>query len=282
VLGVAVRGVGAGEHVGLLRARRHAGRRAAALDVDQHRRDLGEVGETDELGHQRDAGAGGGGERARAVPAGADDHADRCQLVLGLDNAVALLATDRVGTQLLGIALEGFGDRRGGGDRVPGADRRATVDAAERGGTVAVGEDHVADTVAALDLEGDRLQVLAGVVAAEVECLQVGVEKLLLALVLFAEELLDFLWVDVEQRRQGADVDDVLEQLPFARVAVGIVADLGQRHAEDVDVAAQARARYGFRAVVEEVAAGIDLATSCSQLCGFIATIRSTPPRRPR
>jgi hypothetical protein len=109
VLGVAVRGVGAGEHVGLLRARRHAGRRAAALDVDQHRRDLGEVGEADELGHQRDAGAGGGGERARAVPAGADDHADRCQLVFGLDDAVALLAGDRVGTQLLGIALEGFG-----------------------------------------------------------------------------------------------------------------------------------------------------------------------------
>jgi hypothetical protein len=45
--------------------------------------------------------------------------------------------------------------------------------------------------------------VLAGVVAAEVERLQVGVEKLLLALVLFAEELLDFLWVDVEQRRQA-------------------------------------------------------------------------------
>ncbi len=84
VLGVAVRGVGAGDQVGLLRAGRHAGGRAAALHVDDRDRDLGEVGQADELGHQRHARAGGGGECARAVPAGADDHADRSQLVLGL------------------------------------------------------------------------------------------------------------------------------------------------------------------------------------------------------
>ena len=92
VLGVAVRGVGAGEEVGLLGARRHAGRRAAALHVEDHRRDLGEVGEADELLHQRDAGAGGGGEGARAVPAGADHDADRGELVLGLDDGVLVLA----------------------------------------------------------------------------------------------------------------------------------------------------------------------------------------------
>ena len=59
VLGVAVRGVGAGQDVGLLGARRHAGRGAAALDVEDHRRDFGEIGEADELLHQRDAGARG-------------------------------------------------------------------------------------------------------------------------------------------------------------------------------------------------------------------------------
>ncbi len=59
VLGVAVRGIGAGQDVGLLRARRHAGRRPAALHVEDHRRDFGEIGEAEELLHQRDAGARG-------------------------------------------------------------------------------------------------------------------------------------------------------------------------------------------------------------------------------
>ena len=72
VLGVAVRGIGAGQDVGLLGAGRHAGRRAAALDVEDDRRDFGEIGEADEFLHQRDAGARGRGEGARAVPAGAD------------------------------------------------------------------------------------------------------------------------------------------------------------------------------------------------------------------
>jgi hypothetical protein len=74
----------------LLGARRHAGGGAAALHVEDHRRDFGEIGEADELLHQRDAGTGGGGEGARAVPAGADDDADRGQFVLGLHDGVAL------------------------------------------------------------------------------------------------------------------------------------------------------------------------------------------------
>ena len=52
-------------------------------------RDLGEVGQADELGHQRHARARRGGEGARAVPAGAGDHADRGDLVLGLHDGVA-------------------------------------------------------------------------------------------------------------------------------------------------------------------------------------------------
>ena len=62
-------------------------------------RDLGEVGEADELLHQRDAGAGGRGEGARAVPGGADHHADGGELVLGLDDGVAGLAGLRVGAE---------------------------------------------------------------------------------------------------------------------------------------------------------------------------------------
>ena len=54
MLGVAVRGIGAAQDVGLLRARGHAGGRPAALHVDDGHRDLGKVGQADELGHQAD------------------------------------------------------------------------------------------------------------------------------------------------------------------------------------------------------------------------------------
>ena len=104
VLGVAVRGEGAEQEVGLLGAGRHAGRRPAALHVEDDHGDLGEIGEAEELLHQRDAGAGGRGEGARAVPAGADHHADRRDLVLRLHDREVLLARRA--------------DRRGSGRRV--------------------------------------------------------------------------------------------------------------------------------------------------------------------
>ena len=151
VLGVAVRGVGAGEQVGLLGARGHAGGRAAALHVDDGRRDLGEVGQADELGHQRHARAGGGGEGARAVPGRADHHADRGQFVFGLDDRVALLAGVRVDAQLR--AQYFWNASTTDEDGVIGYQaqtRGAAVDAAQRGRGVAVDEDAVADRVGAL------------------------------------------------------------------------------------------------------------------------------------
>ena len=75
MLGVAVRGVGEREQIGLLRARRHAGRWAAALHVDEDRGDVGVVREPDELLHERDAGARRVRERSRARPPGTDHDA---------------------------------------------------------------------------------------------------------------------------------------------------------------------------------------------------------------
>ena len=111
MLGVAVRSEGAGQHVRLLRARRHAGRGPAALDVEHHRRNFGEIGEAEKLLHQRDARPGRRGEGAGAVPAGADHHADRGDLVLGLNDRVALLAGRLVDPQPRAILLERLGER---------------------------------------------------------------------------------------------------------------------------------------------------------------------------
>jgi hypothetical protein len=118
VLGVAVRGVGAEQDVALLRAGRHAGRGTDALDVEDHGRDLGVVGEPDELAHQRDARAAGRGERTRAVPGGAEHHADRRQLVLRLDHGVVVPAGLGVDAQLRAEALEGVHQRGGRRDRI--------------------------------------------------------------------------------------------------------------------------------------------------------------------
>ena len=70
---------------------------------------------------------------------------------------------------------------------------------------------------------------------------------------------LDRRHVHVEQRRQHAEIDDVLEQLPLPRVGIGAVADRGQRRADDVDVVAELRRRQRLGRIVEQIAAGLDL-----------------------
>ncbi len=162
---------------------------------------------------------------------------------------------------LRAVLLERLGHRGRGRDRIPGRDRRAAVHAAQRRGAVAVDEDAVAHPVGAPHLQPERLaaQVLAREVAAQVQRLDVGGQQLFLALVLLAEQLLDHFGLDAQQHGQRADVDDVLEQLALARVVVDRVADLGQRHADHVDVVAELRRRQRPRAVVEQVAAGLEL-----------------------
>ena len=101
MLGVAVRGIGAGDDVGLLGARRHAGRRPGALHVEDDRGNFGEIGEPEEFLHQRNAGARGRGKGAGAVPAGADHDADRGEFVLGLDDGEFVLLGLRIDAQPL-------------------------------------------------------------------------------------------------------------------------------------------------------------------------------------
>jgi hypothetical protein len=260
VPGVAVRSVGRAQQVGLLRARGHAGGRPAALHVDDRHRDLGEVGQADEFGHQRNARPGSGGEGTRAVPARAHHHADRSDLVLGLHDGVARLAGGRVVAQLLAVALEGLGHRRRGRDRIPGADRGAAVDAAQSGGGVAVDEDALAHRLGAPHAQADRrLEVFTREAGPGLQCAHVALEQPLLALVLLAEQALDDGGVDVHQHRQRAQHHDVLEQRALARILVGGVADRGDRHADHGDVVAEGLGRLRPRAVVEQVAAGLDL-----------------------
>ena len=257
VLGVAVRCVCAREDVRLLGAGRHAGRGAAALDVEQHHRDLGEVGEPEELRHERDPRAARRGEAARAVPACADRHADGGQLVLRLDHREVLDPRLGVHPQPLAVAREGVDEGGRRGDGVPGSHRRPRVDAAEGGRGVAVDEDPVAGRLAPAHPDPERaVEVLAHPGAPELQGLHVGGDEAVLAAELVGDEPGHRLEVHVEEGGEGADVDDVLEELPLARILVVREADLGEGNADPVDVGAVSSLIEGLGGVVEEIPSG--------------------------
>ncbi len=196
---------------------------------------------------------------ARAVPRGADHHADRGELVLGLDDGVAVGLGLRIAAVARAVALERLGDRRRRRDRIPRANRRAAIDRAERGRVVALDEDAVADRVRLLHPQADRaFEIHQRVVAAEMQRMHVRLDQLVLGAELLGDQLLDRADVHVEDRRERADIDDVLEQLALARIDVFAIADRGQRNADDRDVVAEARGRQRLGVVVEQVAALLD------------------------
>ena len=110
-------------------AARSTARRAGCR---RRRRHFGVVREAGELAHQRDARARRRGHRARARPAGADHHAERRDLVLGLDDRERRLARLLVHAVLLHVADQRLGQRRRRRDRIPGDDGDAGHHAAER------------------------------------------------------------------------------------------------------------------------------------------------------
>ena len=99
MLGVAMAGIGADQNVGLLGARRHAGGGPAALHIEDDRGNFREIGQAQKFLHQGDAGAGGGGEGARAVPARADHRADGGDFVLRLDDGEFVLSRSAASTR---------------------------------------------------------------------------------------------------------------------------------------------------------------------------------------
>ena len=254
-----MRGVCAGDHVALLGSRRHAGGRSGALHVHDDGGNLRKIRQADKLLHQRDARPGCCRESAGAVPGCADHDSNRGQFIFALNDRVFRLLGLRIVAQFFAMTSESIGERRRWRDRIPGADSGAAIDRAERRRTVAFDKNAIADLVGLFDSKADRaLQVLQRVVASEVQCMDVGGQELFLALVLFTDQLLDQLGIEIEQGRERAEVDDVLKQLALARVGVSRVGDRGQRHAEHRDVISEFRRRHRLRRIIEQIAAGLD------------------------
>ena len=126
------------QQVGLLGLGRQAGRRTAALHVDDDQRKLGHHGQADGLGLQRDARARGAGDAQRTAVRRADRRTDACDLVFGLEG-------QDVEVLVLGQLVQ---DVRRRGDRV-GAEHDLKV-AEMTGGHQAVGQRRVARNLAVL------------------------------------------------------------------------------------------------------------------------------------
>ena len=124
------------QQVGLLGLRRHAGRRAGALDVEDQQRQLERDREPDRLLLQDDSRAGRSADAERAAEARAERRADRGDLVLGLEGANAEVLVPR----------ELLEDRRRGRDRVRAEEERQAAQLRRR--DQPVGERLVAGDVA--------------------------------------------------------------------------------------------------------------------------------------
>jgi len=167
--------------------------------------------------------------------------------------------------QLGAIRRERVGQRRRWRERIPRAYGGAAIDGAERGGLVALEVDAVADLVGTLDLQaacarhaGARFEIGEHPIAAERESMLVRPDQLLLAFELLQEQRLDHGGIDVQERRQRAEINDVLEQLALARIGVLAIADGGERHSQHHNVVAELRRRQRLGGIVEEIAARLD------------------------
>ena len=226
VLGVTMGCISAGDQVRLLCPGGHAGGRPAALHVDDGDGNFGEVSKADEFRHQRNSRSRRSGKSPRAIPASPDHHADGSQFVFGLHDGIVMLAGSRVYPELVAIFLECLRYRRGRRDGIPGRHRGTAVNEPQCGGTVAISEDLVTHVIGLLHTNAQRgREMLFHKVTPKMKRLDVGFQQPLLPLVLLGEKLLENLCFHVQQNRQCPHVDDVLEQLALARIAVDCVAD---------------------------------------------------------
>ena len=129
------------------------------------------------------------------------------------------------------------------------------VDRADRRGRVAVHEDLVARRVGVADLDRQRaVEVVEHVVAADLQGMDVRRDQIVLALVLHRDHAGDDLEIDVDEGRQRAEIDDVLEQRPVLGIGELGQHQLRDRYADAMDVgAAQADVEL-LGVVVDQVA----------------------------
>ncbi len=227
-------------------------------------------------------GPGGRRERARACPRRPDHHADRGDLVLGLENRKPVPTGLGLAAILLAEPFEGFHQRRRRRNRIPRADRRPGVEAAERRRGVAVDQNRIAGEIQCRQVNRERtIEVRLRVVVADVDRLPVGVHQRRLAPVPFLEQRADHVGIHVQQRRQRAGVRDVLHQDPLAHAGEPCVAHLGERDAQIGDIGPEQPLIERPGRVVQQPAPGTDFG-DVPAVGGGIERHHQVEMRRPR
>ncbi len=221
------------------------------------RGDLGVVAEADELVHEGDAGAARRREGPRAVPGGAQHHADGGEFIFRLHDAVFVLAGDLIHPQLFAVFLEGIHERGGRCDGIPGAHGGAGIDAAQTGQGVAIHHDVAGGLIHGLELQGQWAgEMLLGIGIAQLDGLEVAGHQFLLVGEGLFQELFDHGHVYIQQRREGPQVTDVLHEDAGADVLELLVHQLRQGHAEQGDVFPRQLLVPGPGGVIQEITAG--------------------------
>ena len=170
---------------------------------------------------------------------GADHHADRGQLVLGLQDAKLFFLVSGSRAVLLAEALERVHHRRRRRDRVPRADGRAGVHGS-RAPAAVLPSIRMLSLVASIfsrRIGSGQSKCSLRVVVAERDAPCGSSRAAPASSANFSlSSAAMIVHVDVEQRRQRAGVGDVLHQDALAHALEGLVAHLGERHAEEGDV----------------------------------------------
>src|SRR4030095_1994941 len=233
MLCVAMRRVCREQNVRLLCSSRHSCRWPCALDVDQNCRDFGKVSQPETLVHQTDTWSARRGECTGAVPGCSHYHSDRSELVLGLNDRVVVLSGLGVDSILRAILRERIDDRCRRRDRIPRGDRRTSVDRTERARRVSAVQNFVAKNIATLDAYVERaIEILACVSHTDVQGFDVRLGKLFFPLEMWDDQSLENCEIQIAERRQCTDVDDVLEELTLACVSELRIAEVHQRNVD--------------------------------------------------
>ena len=139
------------KNIPLAGSSRETGGRADTLDIPDHRRHLGKVGQPDKFGHQGNSRSRGRSHGAGAGPACSDRHSKSGKLIFRLHNGKRRFPGLRVDPILLHVIDHLLDQRTRRSDRIPGHDRASAKHGAQSGGGIALDNDFALSLVHPLD-----------------------------------------------------------------------------------------------------------------------------------
>ena len=217
VLGIAVRTMNDRENIRLLRSCRQSRAGSHARDVEDHDRNFGVIGKSDELVHQRNAGACRRCHGTCASPSCSNGHAHGGQFVFCLNDGEGRFAvrSDAVVAHIVGQCFHQTRRRR---DRIPRGDRDSCKHAAQSRSGIAVDDDLAGGRIHPSASERNQLaiEIFLRKLSSSFQRLLVQRNGFGFALELLGQCRIQFRRIDLHQLAHDADIDHVGQQLSQA------------------------------------------------------------------